>query len=173
MAELLSGKNFILFFRKHADQATTDGAKLKFQTEHSFSFEKETEATTTKDGIVNSISDGENTADITSLAYADDTETVEVWKQLRTWFKANELIEVWQVDVDSGTVGGTDFDAEYFQGYITSFEISAPADGNVELSMSYAINGSGVEGTDTLTAEQLATVQAAQYEYETIAATGV
>ncbi|MGP6139575.1 phage major tail protein, TP901-1 family [Jeotgalibaca sp. A127] len=171
MSELLSGKNFILFFRKRADHATSDGAKLKFQTEHSMSFGKETEATTTKDGVVNTISDGENTADITSLAYADDTQTVEVWKQLRSWFKANELIEMWQVDISSSELGT--YDAEYYQGYITSFDISAPADGNVELSMSYAINGNGAEGVDTLTPEQLATVQSAQYEYETIAKTGV
>jgi hypothetical protein len=51
--------------------------------------------------------------------------------------------------------------------------MSYPGEGNVELSMSYAINGKGVKGTDTLTAEQLASIESAAYEYQTIAKTGV
>ena len=65
------------------------------------------------------------------------------------------------------------YDVTYYQGYFTSFEKSFPSEGNVELSMSYAINGKGVKGTDTLTAEQLASIESAAYEYETIAKTGV
>ena len=51
MAELIMGKNLILFFREYAKRTTEDGSKLRFQTEHSMSFSKETEATSTKDGI--------------------------------------------------------------------------------------------------------------------------
>lgn len=172
MAELISGKDLVLFFRRRADSETEDGAKLKFQTEHSLSFGKENESVVTKDGTMNTISDGENTADITSLAYVEDTGTVNVWKELRTWFKANDLVEIWQVDLAS--VLTNEYDVEYFQGYITTFDISAPADGNVELSMSYAINGNGAEGKDTLTPEQLATIESAAYEYQSItAAAGV
>ena len=49
MAELIMGKNLILFFREYAKRTTEDGSKLRFQTEHSMSFEKETEATSTKE----------------------------------------------------------------------------------------------------------------------------
>lgn len=171
MAELISGKDLVLFFRRRADHATEDGAKLRFQTEHSFSFGKETETIITKDGPINVISDGENTADITSLAYKEETAPIETWKNIRTWFKNNDLVEIWQVDVSSLSTGT--YSVEYFQGYVTSFEISAPAEGRVELSMSYAINGNGAEGTDTLTAEQLAAIESTAYEYETIAKTGV
>ena len=172
MAELIMGKNLILFFRENALRAAQDGAKLRFQTEHSMSFSKETEATSTKDGIINTISDGENTADITSLAYVDDEETIEVWKQLRDMFKRNALVEIWEVDITNATTGTLAVEPLYIQGYFTSFEISAPADGQVELSYSFAVNGNGVTGEDTLTAEQLTAVQSTLYEYQTIQATG-
>ena len=80
-------------------------------------------------------------------------------------------MEMWQVDINSG-VNGKTLDADYFQGYFTAFELSSAADGNVELSYTFAINGNGAEGTDSLTAEQLAEVRNAQYDYATLKATG-
>ena len=56
MAELIMGENLVLFFREYAKRNSEDGAKLRFQTEHSLSFEKESEGTKTKDGVMNSIS---------------------------------------------------------------------------------------------------------------------
>lgn len=171
MAQVLQGENLILFFRKYADRATSAGARLKFQTEHSIAQEKETEATKTKDGIINSITDGESTVDITSLAYVEDGETVEIWKELRKWFKANELVEIWQVNLADKATDGK-YEADYFQGYFTSFEISAPADGAVELSASYAINGSGAQGKESLSEEQINAIRSAQYAYRTLAEGG-
>ncbi len=52
MASVISGKDMLLFFRKRADHATVDASKLRFQTEHSISMEKESESTQTKDGNV-------------------------------------------------------------------------------------------------------------------------
>ncbi|MEX2805038.1 phage major tail protein, TP901-1 family [Streptococcus sp. H31] len=170
MAEVISGKNLILFFRKYDNRATEDASKLRFQTEHSISLENETEGTITKDGNINTISDGENTISITSLAYIDDTETIETWRELRKYFKQKALVEVWQIDTASAT--GDQYDAEYYQGYFSSFELSAPADDKVELSFEFAINGNGAEGTDVLTDEQKQAVAAVQYEYAKMAKTG-
>lgn len=169
MAELIIGENLILFFREYAKRATEDASKLRFQTEHSMSFDKQTEGTKTKDGVINSISDGENSADITSLAYVEDTDTIEVWRQLRDMFNRNALVELWEVDFTGVTPENLDVKPMYYQGYFTSFNISAPADGKVELSYSFAINGNGVEGVDTLTPEQLSAVKSALYEYKTLA----
>ena len=169
MAELIQGKSFLLFFRRFADAETQNAAKLRFQTEQSLKMEKETEATKTKDGVVNSLSDGENTIDIKSLAYKEDKKTTAAWKDLRKWFKAGDLVEVWQVDLTSED--SKNYEVEYFQGYFKSFEISAPADGKVELSANYAINGNGVEGKDTLTEEQKQAVANIQYEYAKMEAT--
>lgn len=173
MAELLMGKNLVLFFREEAKKATEDGAKLRFQTEHSISKEKETESIPTKDGVINTIGDGENTAEVTSLAYIDDKETITTWRTLEDMFDRNALVEMWEVDITNPEA--ETFDAVYYQGYFTSFELSAPADGQVELNYSFAINGKGVKGKDTLTEAQLASVKAAMYEYTKIQAvsTGV
>lgn len=170
-ATLINGREMMLFVRARKDHATTDAARNRFQTEHSISMGMDVESTVTKDGIINSIADGENTVDMSSLAYRDDEATIETWKEMRTWFKNKELVELWQVDIESG-LDGADLEADYFQGYLTSFEMSSPADGNVTLSFSYAINGAGVEGTDTLTEEQLQAVRNAQYDYQTLQATG-
>lgn len=167
MAELIQGKSFLLFFRRLDDAKTKDAAKLRFQTEHSIKMEKETEATKTKDGVINSLSDGENTIDISSLAYKEDTKTTATWKELKEWFKKGDIVEIWQVDLTSEN--GKGYDVDYFQGYFTSFEISAPADGKVELSATYAINGNGAEGKDKLTETQQQAVSSAQYEYAKMA----
>lgn len=168
MAELLLGKNLILFFRDYAERATADASKLRFQVEHTISLEKESEASSTKDGKIVAISDGENTIEITSLAYREDDGTQGVWETLREYYNKNKLVEVWQVDASKEKNGK--YKVDYFQGYFTSFEISAPSDDKVELTINYAINGNGVQGEDTLTADQLATVKAAQYEYQKMAA---
>lgn len=62
--------------------------------------------------------------------------------------------------------------ATYQEGYFTSFEMSAPADGKVEISYSFAVNGKPVKGTETLTEEQMKIVKATQYEYKKIAKSG-
>lgn len=164
MAEMLQGKSHMLFMRAYKDRATEDGAKLRFQTEHSVSEDKETETIGTKDGNQITINDGESTIDITSYAYNEDDGTEAFWKQVHRWFKDNERVEIWDVDVSNTTKEGS-VTATYYRGYFTSFEQSKPYDGNIELSLSYSIEGNGVEGTDVLTAEQLAVAEGAQYEY--------
>lgn len=164
MAEMLQGKSHMLFMRAYKDRETEDGAKLRFQTEHSVSEDKETESIGTKDGNQVSINDGESTIDITSYAYNEDDGTEAFWKKVHQWFKDNERVEIWDVDVSNSTGEGS-VTATYYRGYFTSFEQSKPYDGNIELSLSFTVEGTGVEGTDVLTPEQLAVAEGAQYEY--------
>lgn len=176
MPQAINGKDLLAFFRRFADRATVDARRNRFQTEHTVSAEKETNSTTTKDGPLNSIADGESTAEFTSIAYREDgADVIALWKQMRKWFRDNELVEFWQVDFGSRRTedGKEVFDVDYYQGKFTSFELSAPADDLVELSFEFAIDGKGVEDhTDTLTAEQLQAIQSGMYDYETLAATG-
>ena len=164
MAEMLQGKSHMLFMRAYKNRETEDGAKLRFQTEHSVSEDKEPETIGTKDGNQITINDGESTIDITSYAYNEDDGTEGFWKEVHRWFKANERVEVWDVDVSNTTEEGS-VTATYYRGYFTSFEQSKPYDGNIEISLSFSIEGTGVEGTDVLSAEQLAVAEGAQYEY--------
>lgn len=170
MARITSGDRLLLFFRDFEKQQTDDGAKLRFQTEHSVSKEKESDSVWTKDGTQATIRDGENTISISSLKYEEDGDILNVFDQLEELFDNNKLVEVWQVNLDSATADGN-YTANYYQGYFTSFEITA-GDSAVEASIEYAINGRGVKGTDKLTPEQIAAIEAEAYEYTSIKALG-
>lgn len=172
MAELIQGKDFVVFFRRVIDQKKQDAGKVRFQTEHTFNSEKEVETTNTKDGVVNSITDGETSGEFTSLAYREsDPDTIVMWKEMRKWFANKDKVECWQVDLGSKREkeGKEVYDVDYYQGYFKNFEISAPSDDKVELSYEMAIDGKGVQGVDALTESQKAAVEAAQYAYHTLA----
>lgn len=167
MAKTLHGMDLILFFRLLANKATEDGSRLRFQSEHTITEEKESESTPTKDGQIVNVTDGENSIDFTSYAYVEDDNTQAMWKELHGWFQANEKIEVWEVDTKNKLEDGS-YNTTYYVGYVTSFEKSAPSDGNVELSFTITLEGAGIDGTDVLTPEQEATVGALAREYESL-----
>ena len=172
--EVMDGKDLLTFFRLLKDKKTADASRIRFMTEQTLSMEKETDSQTTVDGIVSSVADGENTIEFSSLAYRDtDADTIEMWKELRNWYLNNETVEVWNVDIKSGKKNGsekTEYLVDYFQGKFTSFELKASADGKVELSYSYTIDGKGhFDKKDTLTTEQEAAVAAANYAYQKLA----
>ena len=172
--EVMDGKDLLTFFRLLKDKKTADASRIRFMTEQTLSMEKETDSQTTVDGIVSSVADGENTIEFSSLAYRDtDAETIEMWKELRNWYLNNETVEVWNVDIKSGKKNvseKTEYLVDYFQGKFTSFEMKSSADGKVELSYSYTIDGKGhFDKKDTLTPEQEAAVAAANYAYQTLA----
>lgn len=172
--EVMDGKDLLTFFRLLKNKKTDDASRIRFMTEQTLSMEKETDSQATVDGIVSSVADGENTIEFSSLAYRDTgAETIEMWKELRNWYLNNETVEVWNVDIKSGKKNGsekTEYLVDYFQGKFTSFELKAAADGKVELSYSYTIDGKGhFDKKDTLTPEQEAAVAAANYAYQTLA----
>ena len=175
--EVMDGKDLLTFFRLLKEKNTADASRIRFMTEQTLSMEKETDSQATVDGIVSSVADGESTIEFSALAYRDtDAHTIAMWKELRNWYLANETVEVWNVDIKSGKVNGakTEYLVDYFQGKFTSFELKAPADGKVELSYSFTIDGKGLfDQKDTLTTEQQAAVAAANYAYNKLAkATG-
>lgn len=177
--EVMDGKDLLTFFRLLKNKDTVDASRIRFMTEQTLSMEKETDSQTTVDGIVSSVADGENTIEFSALAYRDtDAATIEMWKELRNWYLDNETVEVWNVDIKSGkenaTSHQTEYLVDYFQGKFTSFELKAAADGKVELSYSFTIDGKGhFDKKDVLTAGQQAAVAAANYAYNKLAkATG-
>lgn len=173
--EVINGKDYLSFFRLLKESAKVDADRIRFMTEMTLSMEKETDSQTTVDGVVSSIADGENTLEFSAIAYRDTNPgMIELWKQMRKWFLDGETVEVWNVDINSGKKNEktqkTEYLVDYFRGKFTSFELSSPADGKVELSYSYTIDGNGIfDNKDTLTESQEAAVKAAQYAYQTLA----
>ena len=65
------------------------------------------------------------------------------------------LVEVWEANLDKPVTGQTGkFEGTYYQAYLTEFTTSSPADGNVEVSMTFGINGKGANGNVTVSASQ-------------------
>lgn len=156
-AEAVKGKNQILLFRLLSEQGTASATKLAFQTEHENTKTKDSEAVQTKDGAIRTTSGTEVEMSATSILSVDD----ELVTKLEDALDNDQLIEIWEVDITKKTTGGK-YPATYFQAYVTSFGKTPNAEDSVELSLEFGVNGSGVKGEATLTAEQEAVVQ---YEF--------
>lgn len=172
MATIKQGARSILFFRDYLKSKLEDGARLRYQVEHSVDFSKNIESLITKDGSEVVVNEGENTISVTSYAYDEEDGGVALWKELRTMFKASHEVEIWEVDLDSLDESGQ-VDVTYFRGFFGSVSEPKPAEGAIELSFEYTIRGQGVEGKETLSQSQLDVIdRATTYEYNTIKATG-
>lgn len=151
--EALKGIDIILLFRLLEDKKKNVGTKLAFQTEHEVSKKSSTDTQITKDGPVSL--GGTSTTEIscTSLLARGD----EMVKKLEDAVDAGKTVEIWEVDVKGESEGK--YDAVYYQGTINEFTKKPAAEGTVEISMKFTINGNGQRGLATLTEEQKQVVQ--------------
>lgn len=158
MAEAVKGIDRIILMRPLSMQKTEEAGRLAFQTEHEKSSSRNSNSTATKDGVIASL--GEETVEysLTSIMARDD----ETRKKIEEAYHDGALMEFWDIDKGAEAVAGEDtgkFAATYYQGYITEWGESAGTEDNVEISLSAAINGSGVKGYATLSNEQAEVVQ--------------
>lgn len=147
----VTGKNLIYMYRLNSESATVDGVRIAFTTENEMSISSDADATATKDGSVRGASVAELELTATSLMDADDP----MLPKLKSAILNGSLLDVWEVNLDkpvSGSAGK--FEGTYYQAYITEFTTSSPADGNVEVSMTFGINGSGATGDVTVPTSQ-------------------
>lgn len=150
-AEGVQGKRIVYLYRIAKDAATADGTTLAFVTENARSKSKESESTVTKDGSITTPGAIEQEITNTSILAKDD----ELIEKLEDALDNGDLIEIWEANLDKPVDGGTNkFEGRYFQGYLTEFEKTSSAEEFVELSHTFAINGAGVKGEVTVTAEQ-------------------
>ena len=69
--------------------------------------------------------------------------------------KSASVMEIWEVNLAEPQASSTDkFKAKYFQGYLTEIDKTSNAEDNVELSLTFGLEGKGVDGYATVTAEQ-------------------
>jgi hypothetical protein len=69
--------------------------------------------------------------------------------------KNDEIIEIWEANLAEPVgEGNNKFKGTYYQGYITEFEKTSSAEDFVEVSSTFAINGTGVDGDVTVSAEK-------------------
>lgn len=147
----VTGKNLIYLYRLESEKATADGTRIAFTTEDELSISADADATATKDGSVRGASVAELEKTMTSLMDADDPMIAK----MKSAILNGSLIELWEVNLDKPVTGQTGkFAGTYYQGYLSEFTASSPADGNVEVSMTVGINGKGADGNVTVPTSQ-------------------
>lgn len=149
--EAVKGNKLIYLFRILEEASTSTGVTLAFTTENSVSYSKDSDSTVTKDGSVRVPGDMEVEITATALLSKGD----EMYAKFKQAMRDNKLIEIWEANLEEPAEGGENkFKGTYFQGYLTEFEKTSNAEDHVEVSTTFGINGTGVDGDVTVTTEQ-------------------
>lgn len=165
-AEAVSGKKLVYLFRVLDEAATEKGVVLAFTTENSVTMSKDADSTATKDGMIRTPGEMEVEITATSILAKGDT----MYAKLRDAMKEDKLIEIWEANLAEPAEGGTNkFKGTYYQGYLTEFEKTSSAEDFVEVATTFGINGTGVDGDVTVSAEQQ---EVANYVFKDTTATG-
>lgn len=150
-AEAVSGKKIVYLYRL-AGKAKEEAAKnLAFTTENGRTKSKDADSTATKDGTIRTPGAAETEITATAILAKKD----KLISELEDAMDSDELLEIWEANLDDPAEPGLNkFKGMYFQGYLTEFEITSSADENVEVSLTFGVNGSGKRGDVTVTAQQ-------------------
>lgn len=148
-AEAVHGKKLVYLFRVLADAATEAGTVLAFTTENSISISKDADTVETKDGVIRTPGAAEIEISATALLAKGDT----MYDKLKAAMLEDKIVEVWEANLEEATEGDK-FKGTYYQAYLTEFEKTSSAEDYVECTCTFAVNGNGVDGDVTVTAEQ-------------------
>lgn len=148
-AEAVQGKKIVYLYRILSEAATANGTVLAFTTENGRTKSKDADSTVTKDGTIRTPSAAEVEITATSLLAKGD----EMIDKLEDAMDNDELVEIWEANL-AEEKGEGKFAGMYFQGYLTEFEKTSSAEDFVECSLTFGINGAGVRGEVTVSAEQ-------------------
>ncbi|MBA4699231.1 MAG: phage major tail protein, TP901-1 family [Ruminococcus sp.] len=150
---VIQGKRIVYLYRRLKDATLVDAMAIAFTTENSTSKSRDSDTVSTKSGTIRVPQDTEVEISTTALFASENDEIV---RKIESALDDGELMEIWEVNLDKK---GTEADAEkffakYYQGYVSSFELSSNSEDHVEASLEFAINGKGVDGYATVTEEQ-------------------
>lgn len=150
-AEAVQGKRLVYLFRILSEAATNSGVTLAFTTENSRTKSKDADSTATKDGSIRTPGTTEVEISATCVLAKGDT----MLDKLEDAMDDDELIEIWEANLEEAAESGDNkFAGRYYQGYLTEFEKTSPAEDFVECSLTFGINGSGAAGDVTVSIDQ-------------------
>ena len=150
-AEAVSGKKIVYLYRILSKASTAAAVALAFTTENSRTKSKDADSTETKDGAIRTPGATEVEITATSILAKGDTFIDELEEAMDD----DELIEIWEANLEEPVGENTNkFKGAYYQGYLTEFEKTSGAEDFVECSLTFGINGVGVRGDVTVSAEQ-------------------
>jgi len=159
LVEVVRGQDRILMFRPVSLASTEAAKKLAFQTEHEVSSSRDVDSTATKDGSVQSLGSIEQEISATSLLAKGSAEL----EAMEDAFENGEVVAVWDADLSQVGTAPDTFKGKYYETYMTEFSQSANSEDNVEVSMTFAVNGMGQKGDVAVSASIQAAVQ---YEFK-------
>lgn len=149
-AETVQGKKIVYLFRIAEEAATNAGTVLAFTTENSRTKSKDADSTMTKDGAVRTPGAEEVEISATTLLAKGDT----MIDKLEDALDNDKLLEIWEANLEEPAETENKFAGMYFQGYLTELEKSSNAEDNVEISLTFGINGTGKRGEVTVDSAQ-------------------
>ena len=150
---VIKGNRIIYLYRILKDAATDDATAVAFTTENSKSKSRDSDTVTTKDGTIRFPGEVETEISTTALFASENDAMID---KLEKALDDGDKVEIWEVNMDKpGTSdNASKFAAKYFQGYVTSFELSSNSEDHAEASLDFGIEGKGVDGYATVTDEQ-------------------
>ena len=149
-AETVQGKSIIYLFRILSEAASENAVAMAFTTENERSKSKDADVTATKDGSIRTPGAAEIEISATAVLAKGDN----LAEKLEQAMDDDEIIEIWEVNLDAeGSTSGK-FKGTYYQGYLTEFTLTSSAEEHAEYECTFAINGSGAKGDVTVSAEQ-------------------
>ncbi len=149
-AEAVQGKDIIYLFRILSEAAAENAVAMAFTTENERSKSKDADVTATKDGSIRTPGATEIEISATAiLAKGDDLA-----EKLETAMDNDDLIEIWEVNLEAPGETDGKFKGTYYQGYLTEFTLTSSAEEHAEYECTFAINGNGAKGDVTVTSEQ-------------------
>lgn len=167
MATAVQGKKIIYLYRIASEESKEAGTMISFATENGRTKSKDADSTMTKDGAIRTPGASEVEISSTSILAKGDT----MIDKLEDAMDEDKLIQIWEVNLDEPVAESQNkFKAMYFEGYLTELEKTSNAEDNVEVSLTFGINGVGKRGEATVTTAQQ---MEAQYAFKDTTKTSV
>lgn len=150
---VIKGSRIIYLYRILKEEATNDAKAIAFTTENSRSKSRDSDTVTTKDGAIRVPGEVETEISTTAIFASENDEMIAKIEQA---IDDGDKVEIWEVNLDKPGTGEDSgkFAAKYFQGYVTSFELTSNSEDHAEASLDFGIEGKGADGYATVTDEQ-------------------
>ena len=149
-AEAIAGKKIIYLYRIMSKEKDHDATAITTENERTKS--KDADTTATKDGTVRTPGTAEVEITASSLLKKGD----QFIDELEDALDNDQMMEIWEVNLEEEGTDGNEgkYKSKYFQGFLTELDQTSSAEDNVEISLTFGINGNGVSGYATVSEEQ-------------------
>lgn len=148
----IKAKKIIYLYRIMSKEKDHDATAIAFTTENERTKSKDADTTATKDGTVRTPGTAEVEITASSLLKKGD----QFIDELEDALDNDQMMEIWEVNLEEEGTDGNEgkYKSKYFQGFLTELDQTSSAEDNVEISLTFGINGNGVSGYATVSEEQ-------------------